>query len=210
MDNTQEQMIEESNSEPVLHESSPSGVSEAHSHTKSLSEMVHLLGGLLGETIIEQEGQAIFDQEEDMRALAKSWRTSSQSGSASVVQSINAVVAKLLEDVQQARAVLKAFTTYFQLVNLAEEQGRVNILRQRTQGRLPRQCPNERDHCQCCDAFERRGLECRRYADDPQFALNQPRIYSPPHRNQTPYYSGKIEDPGRCTVPVEQRDIACP
>ncbi|MEM7531416.1 MAG: phosphoenolpyruvate carboxylase [Chloroflexota bacterium] len=104
-------------------------VADGQSRTKSLSEMIRLLGDLLGETIIEQEGQAIFDQEEKMRALAKAWRT----GDESVVKSIHTAVENLLNDLPKARAVLKAFTTYFQLINLAEEQGRVNILRERAQ-----------------------------------------------------------------------------
>jgi len=36
-----------------------------------LSSMIRLLGDLLGQTIIEQEGQEIFDLEEESRALSK-------------------------------------------------------------------------------------------------------------------------------------------
>ncbi|MCB0061070.1 MAG: hypothetical protein KDE19_03110, partial [Caldilineaceae bacterium] len=39
-----------------------------------LRSTVRFLGGLLGETIIEQEGQAVFDLEEEIRNLAKLWR----------------------------------------------------------------------------------------------------------------------------------------
>ena len=54
-------------------------VADVQRRTKSLSEMIRLLGDRLGETIIEQEGQAIFDQEEKMRALAKAWRAGDES-----------------------------------------------------------------------------------------------------------------------------------
>ncbi len=36
---------------------------------------IRTLGNLLGETIIEQEGKETFDLEEEIRALAKAWRT---------------------------------------------------------------------------------------------------------------------------------------
>ncbi|MEZ4712587.1 MAG: phosphoenolpyruvate carboxylase [Caldilineaceae bacterium] len=92
-----------------------------------LSNMIRLLGDLLGKTIIEQEGQEIFELEEEIRALSKAWRA----GDLSVQAQIRALTPTLLDDMPKALAVLKAFTTYFQLVNLAEEQQRVHILRQR-------------------------------------------------------------------------------
>ena len=85
-----------------------------------IRNMVRLLGNLLGETIIEQEGQAVFELEEEFRALAKSWRA----GDRSVQTRIEQMLPELLEDMPQAFAVLKAFTTYFQLINLAEEKER--------------------------------------------------------------------------------------
>lgn len=88
---------------------------------------IRTLGNLLGETIIEQEGKAIFDLEEEIRALAKSWR----SGDRLAQEKITNMVSLLVEDTPRALAVLKAFSTYFQLVNLAEENQRVHILRQR-------------------------------------------------------------------------------
>ena len=92
-----------------------------------LRATIRFLGNLLGETIIEQEGQSIFDLEEQIRALAKNWRA----GDASARDEITAITARLLDEPAQALAVLKAFTTYFQLVNLSEEQQRVRILRER-------------------------------------------------------------------------------
>ena len=92
-----------------------------------LRSTIRLLGNLLGETIIEQEGQEIFDLEEEIRALSKAWRA----GDLSVVNKIQALLPELMADLPRALAVLKAFTTYFQLINLAEEQQRVYILRER-------------------------------------------------------------------------------
>lgn len=88
---------------------------------------IRTLGNLLGETIIEQEGKQLFDLEEEMRALAKAWRA----GDRLAQRNIRRLVLNLVDDMPQALAVLKAFTTYFQLVNLAEEAQRVQILRRR-------------------------------------------------------------------------------
>ncbi|MCC9076885.1 phosphoenolpyruvate carboxylase [Litorilinea aerophila] len=88
---------------------------------------IRTLGNLLGETIIEQEGKETFDLEEEIRALAKAWR----SGDSHAQEKITELVSRLVDDLPRALAVLKAFTTYFQLVNLAEERQRVHILRQR-------------------------------------------------------------------------------
>jgi phosphoenolpyruvate carboxylase len=92
-----------------------------------LRSTIRLLGNLLGETIIEQEGRAIFDLEEEIRSLSKAWRA----GDNASVARINTLLPQFIEDLARVQAVLKAITTYFQLVNLAEEQQRVYILRER-------------------------------------------------------------------------------
>jgi phosphoenolpyruvate carboxylase len=92
----------------------------------ALSRDIHLLGDLLGETIVAQEGQAVFNMEERIRALAKELRAT---GSETIAQ----VLAEFSEGLDPAQAfpILKAFTKYFQLVNIAEEHHRVRTLRQR-------------------------------------------------------------------------------
>jgi phosphoenolpyruvate carboxylase len=95
---------------------------------QQLSANIHLLGDLLGETIIEQEGRNIFELEEEIRSLAKAWR----SGDAAAGDQIRAMIPDLVDDMPKALAVLKAFTTYFQLVNLAEDEQRTQVLRRRT------------------------------------------------------------------------------
>lgn len=92
-----------------------------------LSATIHMLGDLLGETIIEQEGKEIFDLEEEIRALTKAHRA----GDTSVEDRIIELTEQLADDLPRAMPVLSAFATYFQLVNLAEEQQRVRVLRQR-------------------------------------------------------------------------------
>ena len=88
---------------------------------------VRQLGNLLGETIVEQEGQAIFELVEELRSLTRAQRQGDPSAGARIEQRTN----RLVDDLEGTLGVLKAFTTYFQLVNLAEEQQRVRVVRQR-------------------------------------------------------------------------------
>lgn len=90
-----------------------------------LSEQIHLLGNMLGQTIIEQEGQALFDEVEEIRALAKAHREGNEIAGRRLLERVEGL------PLVQARGVVKAFATYFQLVNLAEEQNRVRVLHQR-------------------------------------------------------------------------------
>jgi phosphoenolpyruvate carboxylase len=90
-----------------------------------LSEDVHRLGDLLGETLVEQEGRALFDLVEEVRALAKAHRAGDEAAGERLLKRVEGL--PLLE----SRGVLKAFASYFKLVNLAEERERVRVLRRR-------------------------------------------------------------------------------
>lgn len=90
-----------------------------------LSAAIHLLGDILGEVIGELESPELFNTEERIRAAAKERR----GGSAKAAKQLEAEIEAL--DVDAARGVSAAFTTYFDLVNLAEEYHRVEQLRER-------------------------------------------------------------------------------
>ena len=90
-----------------------------------LSAAIHLLGDILGEVISELESPELFATEERIRAAAKERRT----GNTDAAKHLEAEVEEL--DTNAARAVSSAFTTYFDLVNLAEEYQRVHQLRER-------------------------------------------------------------------------------
>jgi phosphoenolpyruvate carboxylase len=92
---------------------------------RSLSDDVFLLGDLLGEVIRSQAGQASFELEEEVRALGKTFRT----GSGAAGDQLAALVAGA--SVDEARVLIRAFTNYFQLVNLAEDNERVRRIRRR-------------------------------------------------------------------------------
>ena len=90
-----------------------------------ISAAIHLLGDILGEVISELESPELFEIEERIRLAAKDRR----GGDAEAAKQLEAEVESL--DVEQARGVSAAFTTYFELVNLAEEHYRVEQLRER-------------------------------------------------------------------------------
>jgi phosphoenolpyruvate carboxylase len=85
---------------------------------RPLRRDIRLLGELLGQVILEQEGQALFDIEERVRLT-------SRDGEFAAVQGI---VSSLSLD-EQAR-IVRAFSLYFQLTNLAEQHHRIRRRRQ--------------------------------------------------------------------------------
>src|SRR5512143_2773107 len=90
-----------------------------------LSEQIHLLGDLLGQTIVEQEGEPLYELVEEVRGLAKLHRAGDDAAGERLLLRIEAL------PIPEARGVAKAFATYFKLVNLAEDQERVRVLRRR-------------------------------------------------------------------------------
>ncbi len=90
-----------------------------------LSATINLLGETLGEVLRSQESPALFETEETVRALAKSRRT----GEAGAARGLAEIVSSL--PVETAWATASAFAVYFDLVNLAEEEHRIQALRSR-------------------------------------------------------------------------------
>jgi phosphoenolpyruvate carboxylase len=96
-----------------------------------LTQNIHLLGDLLGQVISELESPAIFEIEERIRALAKARRA----GDSIAAERLQREVSALRNE--QARVIAAAFAIYFDLVNLAEENQRVQLLRQRENDSYP-------------------------------------------------------------------------
>jgi phosphoenolpyruvate carboxylase len=96
-----------------------------------LSQTIHLLGDLLGQVLSELESPAIFDTEERIRAEAKARRSGNHKAARRLQKEVSAL------DSNEARAVAAAFATYFDLVNLAEENHRVWLLRQEIDEKYP-------------------------------------------------------------------------
>lgn len=93
--------------------------------TSALSADIKLLGNLLGDTIREQHGNSAFDLVEDVRAKAKARRKGSDEATATLAATIEGL------DLKPKKILIKAFGNYFQLINIAEDQQRIRVLRQR-------------------------------------------------------------------------------
>ena len=93
-----------------------------------LARDVRLLGNALGDVLREQGGNALFERVERIRALTKEAR--SVPGESAAEAELDALFAGM--DFDAALPVLKAFTTYFQLVNLAEQKEIVRVNRRRS------------------------------------------------------------------------------
>ncbi|HEX2221130.1 MAG TPA: phosphoenolpyruvate carboxylase [Candidatus Limnocylindria bacterium] len=108
----------------------PRGIGSAGARDP-LAREVKLVGALLGEVIVEQEGDALFELVEQLRRSAIRRRAADEHASLEAGPTIEG------RPVRELLAVARAFTAYFLLVNLAEEKHRVRMLRRRERaGRL--------------------------------------------------------------------------
>ena len=90
-----------------------------------LSADIRLLGGLLGVIIREQHGDDSFNTVEAVRAAAKARRADEPGATDELLAHIGQ------QDLAGKRILIKAFSNYFQLINAAEDQQRIRVLRQR-------------------------------------------------------------------------------
>ena len=92
---------------------------------------IHFLGELLGQALIHQEGRAFFAMEERIRKLAIAVRHRGRAGpprhSRETGRGDAAAMRRLLEQLPPAVAekIIRAFSVYFQLTNIAEESHRL-------------------------------------------------------------------------------------
>src|SRR5262245_37527377 len=87
---------------------------------------VRLLGSLLGQVIAEQAGPELLDLVERIRRTTIRLR---REDDAAEREALAATLAGL--DLARAEVVIRAFSLYFRLVNLAEERDRVRSTRRR-------------------------------------------------------------------------------
>lgn len=90
-----------------------------------LKKDVRFLTTLLGDIVRQQEGEKFFQKVEQIRLLSKKIRTHSKDEDLAAMR-------KLVEDLDldEAHKVARAFTIYFQLVNIAEERQRIRRIRE--------------------------------------------------------------------------------
>ena len=93
---------------------------------EALSADIHQLGGLLGGTIRRLAGSEAFDLVEEIRGMAKALRADpSVEGARRLRDRLGQL------DLPELRTLIRAFSVYFDLINLAEQQARVRALRSR-------------------------------------------------------------------------------
>jgi phosphoenolpyruvate carboxylase len=101
---------------------------------RSLSDDIYLLAGLLGKVIQSLAGEEAFQQEEDVRALAKQFRGGDEGSGTALESRVEEA------NTEELRMLIRAFTNYFQLINIAEDNERIRRLRarERAQADQPR------------------------------------------------------------------------
>ncbi|MBE0688645.1 MAG: phosphoenolpyruvate carboxylase [Anaerolineae bacterium] len=100
-------------------------MTDTHEAVNLLSADIRLLGNLLGGIIREQDGESAFALVENVRAAAKARRN----GDAEAARALANTLQEL--DLRMVKVLVKAFSNYFQLINIAEDQQRIRVLRER-------------------------------------------------------------------------------
>jgi phosphoenolpyruvate carboxylase len=100
-----------------------------------LSEKIHLLGDILGDIIYAHDSPGLFDLVEQIRDLSKRRR----SGDIGLTKILLEYMRNLSSG--EACGIASAFSLYFDLVNLAEEDERVGALRRTEAERAPAPVP---------------------------------------------------------------------
>ncbi|MCC6312801.1 MAG: phosphoenolpyruvate carboxylase [Thermomicrobiales bacterium] len=92
---------------------------------RTFGDDLYLLAGLLGQALQTQAGEAAFELEETARTLAKAARGDDPTAG----DRLEALVSGI--SVANAEVLVRAFTSYFQLINLAEDNERIRRIRRR-------------------------------------------------------------------------------
>jgi phosphoenolpyruvate carboxylase len=158
---------------------------------------VRSLGAILGQVLVEQSGQELFDSVEELRQLLiehreKARQNPEQSSAPELMLKAQEIVSRM--DLNQAYQVTKAFATYFELTNLAETNHRQ---RRRRAGKL------DSEHPPLAGSFRGTLLRMKEAgisASDAVAALSQISI--------TPVFTAHPTEVARQTVLLKRRRIA--
>ncbi|NGM69152.1 phosphoenolpyruvate carboxylase [Natronolimnobius sp. AArcel1] len=96
-------------------------------HNRDVRQDVRELGELLGDVLEEQTSRTSFETVESCRRTAIDYRAGDLDSRDSLISELETL------SPHRQRIVARAFTTYFELINLAEERERVRTIRQASQ-----------------------------------------------------------------------------
>ena len=158
---------------------------------------VRSLGAILGQVLVEQSGQDLFESVEELRRLLIEHRETvrrnpEQASAPELMLKAQQIVCRM--DLSRAYQVTKAFATYFELTNLAETNHR---RRRRRAGKL------DREHAPLPGSFRGTLLRMKDAgisAEDAVAALGQIAI--------TPVFTAHPTEVARQTVLLKRRRIA--
>ncbi len=115
------------------------------------------LGRLFGEVIRHHAGQAGLDLVEDVRAMARKLGE----GDATAATALRDRIAQLTED--ELSIVIRSFTIFLELSNLAEDRQRIRVLRARQQQAYPE--PRSESIGAAFATFQDEGLSTKEVSD---------------------------------------------
>src|SRR4051812_22608270 len=90
---------------------------------EALSADIHLLGNVLGQTIRRLAGNSAYELEEEVRAEVKKLRAAPSVDAARRLRDRLGTL-----ELPALRTLIRAFSIYFDLINLAEQRARVRAL----------------------------------------------------------------------------------
>jgi phosphoenolpyruvate carboxylase len=113
---------------------------------------INLLGRVLGQVLIEQEGRGLFDTEEEVRLLCKRLRFGFD-------PQLDERLRRRIEGMNagELQRIVRAFSVYFQLVNIAERYHRIR--RRRQYESSPNNPPQRASLASALSRLKREGLE---------------------------------------------------
>ncbi len=100
-------------------------------YRRDIQQDVRELGAMVGDVISEQTSEEAFETVEGLRTTAIDYREGNIDSRVPLETALEEA------DDEQLLVVARAFTTFFELINLAEERERVRALREQSQARIP-------------------------------------------------------------------------
>ncbi|MDE2774341.1 MAG: phosphoenolpyruvate carboxylase [Chloroflexota bacterium] len=94
-------------------------------NNSSLSQDIHTLGSWLGVIIQEQNGMDAYELVEEIRAMSKARRSGDSAAAFQLAERLESL------SLDSKQILIKAFSNYFQLINIAEDLQRIRVIRQR-------------------------------------------------------------------------------